>query len=639
MFSYNSSVTTSSNASSEHGATFGHHIDSDQEQHDLGGEWEADHDGFRVHEDILMFDKLDELNEETSYGKNAKYVNDSPVPVEHFKSYKKGFHTERNEAAYQMTYNGTSSSQVVHGKMATCSRCGNFFNVMDLDEKGGYCEECASKLGGFSADLMLWTSEEACQHDDKIAESGPCVESEPSIAPNSDYTKQASLDPQTVNNEPRADCTENCSPSQFMVDTDEDMLLGQEVLNHEANTMTYLVSVSLLENGDNISFSRSCVSNHQQTEPTSVEHGHYGDQTGNCNHGLPQCLNVSDCQCNEAVSEIRSGDNSHQLGLTAHPSPKAESAEGTGISVLLHQKSSSNKWPVMEGRALAATNIVCSEPYYTRDSINMMKRSFGRDSSSASSSIDLGSSRQSDGRFERLRNGKKGDFEKVQLSSTMSRQSIASVSDMSLSGSSASLCHQNDAIEDTCSQINNLENSAYRTMVSTEDGSSKDALSSAMEFSCAARPIVSDDILVDVNSSSFDTFSETAEVTSQNHSMGRIAGNDHSSTSMCYSDAKMPSDIRESPAVEECSKLKIDEDTSDTTRCYLVGTPDPVEENFDNLLMQSEAVQTSVEEHILDDCCVSAISEEDVLVSRTGTSIMEIPNDGMYLHCCNLHLT
>jgi hypothetical protein len=101
----------------------------------------------------------------------------------------------------------------------------------------------------------------------------------------------------------------------------------------------------------------------------------------------------------------------------------------------------------------------------------------------------------------------------------------------------------------------------------------------------------------------------------------------------------MPSDIRESPAVEECSKLKIDEDTSDTTRCYLVGTPDPVEENFDNLLMQSEAVQTSVEEHILDDCCVSAISEEDVLVSRTGTSIMEIPNDGMYLHCCNLHLT
>jgi len=89
MFSHNSSVTTSSNASSEHGATFSHHIDSDQEQHDLIGEWEAD-DGFRVHEDIFMFDKLDELNEETIYDKSAKYVKDSPIPVEYVKSEKKG---------------------------------------------------------------------------------------------------------------------------------------------------------------------------------------------------------------------------------------------------------------------------------------------------------------------------------------------------------------------------------------------------------------------------------------------------------------------------------------------------------------------------------------------------------------------
>jgi hypothetical protein len=36
---------------------------------------------------------------------------------------------------------------------------------------------------------------------------------------------------------------------------------------------------------------------------------------------------------------------------------------------------------------------------------------------------------------------------------------------------------------------------------------------------------------------------------------------------------------------------------------------------------------------------VSAISEEDVLVSRTGTSIMELPTDGMYLHCSNFYLT
>lgn len=623
MFSHNSSMTTSSNASSEHGATFGPYVESDQEQQDLIGEWEAD-DGLRVHEDIFMFDKLDELNEETSFNKNTKYVEDSPIQVKYVKSDKHDFDMER-WAANQTAYDGANSSQVGHGEMATCSRCGMSFNVMDLDGKGDSCEECSSKVGGFSADRMLWTSE-AHQHDNKIVNFGPYTESEPSMAPDSvDYSKLASLGHQTVNNEPSADCTEKCPPGQSMVDTDEDMLLGQEVVNHE-NMRPYHVSDSLLENEDDISFSRSSVSNHQQTEPTSAEHGPYGGQMDSCNHGLPPCLSESNCQHNEAVSETAFGDNSHQLGSNIHPFPKVESAEGAGISVLLHQKSSSNKWQIMEGRALAATNIVCSEPYYTRDGINMMKCSFGRDSSSASS-IDLGSSRQSDARFERHSSSKKGDFEKAQLSSTMSHQSIASVSDMSVSGSSASLCHQSDAIEDTCSRIDTLESSASRTVVSTgEDGSSKDAVSNALECLSTARPIVNDDILVDLNSSSIDRSSETEDVIN----MGRMADNDHSSTNMCLSEMEEPINVQESSAAEGSCMLKTDEDTSDTVQCCLAGTPEyPSEENLDNLIMQSqsEAVQDSIEEHILDDCCVSAISEEDVLVSRTGTSIIELPND------------
>ncbi|KAI4992504.1 hypothetical protein ZWY2020_051941, partial [Hordeum vulgare] len=621
MFSHNSSMTTSSNASSEHGATFGPYVESDQEQQDLIGEWDAD-DGLRVHEDIFMFDKLDELNEETSYNKSTKYVEDSPIRVKYVKSDKHDFDMER-WAANQTPYDGADSSQVGHGEMATCSRCGMSFNVMDSDGKGDSCGECSSKVEGFSADHMLWTSV-AHQHGNKIVNSEPCVESEPSIAPDSvDYSKHASLGHQTVNNEPLADCTEKCPPGQSMVDTDEDMLLGQEVVNYEENMRPYHESDSLVENEDDVSFSRSSISNHQQIEPTSAEHGPYRGQMDTCNHGLPPCLNESDCQHNEAVSETAFGDNSHQLGSTIHPFPKVESAEGAGISVLLHQKSSSNKWPVMEGSALAATNIVCSEPYYTRDGINMMKRSFGRDNSSASS-IDLGSSRQSDAHFERRSSSKKGDFEKAQPSSTMSRQSIASVSDMSVSGSSASLCHQTDAVEDTYSRIDTLESSASRTVVSAgEDGSSKDALSNALECLSTARPIVNDDIPVDLNSSSFDRSSETEDVIS----MGRMADNDHSTTNMCLSEMEEPINVQESSAAEGSCMLKTDEDTSDTVQCCLVGTPEyPSEENLDNLIMQSEAVQDSIEEHILDDCCVSAISEEDVLVSRTGTSIIELPN-------------
>ena len=72
----------------------------------------------------------------------------------------------------------------------------------------------------------------------------------------------------------------------------------------------------------------------------------------NHNHGLSQCI--------ETVSETMTSDNSPQLGSTTYQNPKLETTEGTGISVLLVPKSNSNKWPVVEGRALAATSILCS---------------------------------------------------------------------------------------------------------------------------------------------------------------------------------------------------------------------------------------------------------------------------------------
>jgi hypothetical protein len=103
--------------------------------------------------------------------------------------------------------------------------------------------------------------------------------------------------------------------------------------------------------------------------------------------------NHGSSQYNETISETVTSDSSHQSGSTTYQNPKLETTEGTGISVLLVPKSNNNKWPIVEGRALAATNMLCSEPYYARDSVSMMKRSFGLDTTSAASSSDLGSSR------------------------------------------------------------------------------------------------------------------------------------------------------------------------------------------------------------------------------------------------------
>ncbi|KAG8051037.1 hypothetical protein GUJ93_ZPchr0009g814 [Zizania palustris] len=602
MFSHNSSMTTSSNASSEHSATFGPYMDNNQEQHDQISGWDNSN---RVHEDIFMFDKLDELNEETHH-ETAKFVESDRHDID----------MEKDRAANQTSCDG-------YGEMATCTRCGKFFNVMDVDGQGDYCEECGLILGTFYVDPVIQTLQEAQQHDDITEKCKSYFQSEPPI--DSDcvgYMEEASLDDQQVSIEPPADCIKKSSPLQSMVDTSEEMLLVQEAMNHTKNMRPHHVDDSSLGNNNDIPFHPSKVSDNQQTEPVSVRHNHFTGQINNHNHRLPQCLPELDCQHNESISQTASGDNSHQLGLTVYASPKVENNEATGISVLLLQKSSSNKWPVVEGRSLSATNILCSEPYYTRDSINAMKRSFGRDSSSAASSIDLGSSRQSDVRFEHLRSGKRGEFEKVQTSSTMSHQSVASVSDMSISGSSASLCPQSDVIGDTCLKIDTLERNASRTVPSIEedDSSCLDALSCGIECESAVQPIINDDILVDLNTTSFHRLSETeGGVIINNHNMETLADNDHLSTNMC-SDIEMPSDAPESSAAEEGYIPKTEEDTSTIVQCYSVSTPEhPSTENFDDLQMQSETVQSSNEENKPDDCFVLAISED---------LLTELPNEG-----------
>ncbi|XP_015619906.1 uncharacterized protein [Oryza sativa Japonica Group] len=582
MFSHNSYMTTSSNASSEHSASFGPYVDNDQEQHDQISEWDDNH---QVHGDIFMFDKLDELNEETSHEETTKFVESDRQDID----------MEKGWAASQTS--GTNSSHVGYGEMATCTRCGNVFKVMDVDRQGDYCEECGLLLSICSAGPVTQTLQEAHQQDEITANCKSYAESGTSIASDCvEYREEASLGHQ-FNDEPPADCIKACSPLQSMVDTNEEMLLAHEV------------------------------SDNQQA---SAEHEHFRDQINSHSESLPQCLPELNRQHNDSISQTASGDN-YQLGSTAYSSPKVENTDATGISVLLLQKSSSNKWPVVEGRTLSATNILCSEPYYTRDSISAMRRSFGRDSSSATSSIDLGSSRQSDVRFERLRSGKRGDFEKARMSSTMSHQSVASVSDMSISGSSASLCPQSDVIGDTCFPIDTLERSASRTTVSIEehDSSCMDALSSGMECSSAVQPIINDEILVDLNTSGFHRLSETEDILIKNHNMEMVADNDHLSTNLCLSDIEMPSDALESSAAEESYIPKTEEDTSTKAHCYTISTLEhPSDENnFDDLQMQSEAVQSSNEENKSNGCCTLAVSEDDVLVSGTDTNIKELPND------------
>ncbi|XP_051186853.1 uncharacterized protein [Lolium perenne] len=596
VLSRNSSITTSSNASFDHRATFGSFVEDGKERHNLASECEATASS-GIH-DIFMFDKFDELNEASCcQQRSLSPTRSGPEVSSSIEDYVKGStcdcDMESSQIANQSSSDVASSSESGHGKMASCARCGKLFNVMDVDGCH-YCEECTLKFGVFSANPEIHTTEETHHQHHKL-----CIPSEACLAVPGcvEDCSEASLDHRPVINEPPSDCSSRC-PTQLTVDTTEEVLLRQRMKDLPENKRLHTIVDSSVGNSNDTSSNGVNIGGCQLAISTYVAYDHFRDQNDNLNHGMPQGLSELYCQGNEVVSDIRTTD-SHKS--TWPPSNKVNYTEGTGISVILLQKSSSNTWPVLEGRPLVATSILCSEPYYTRDNDNLISHINRCDSSSVTSSVDVGSSRQYEVHFEHLKSSKHGDCDKSQIGSTVSHQSIASVSDMSISDSSVSFCPLNDA----CYPIDNSENNASRIMISAEEyGSCKDALSSAIECWSVAQAIVNDD-------------SETArDVVIQNQSADRMAHNDDICTSMSLD------------ADGNC--IKISEENVAITN-YAADTPEHPHPWGENCCyrhqMQSEVVLVSDEANRLDDYFVSTISEEDVQVSATEAKIANLPND------------
>jgi len=623
MLSHNSSLATSSNLSSEYGVTFGPCMGNDQDQSDVVGECETNPSSV-IHEDISIIDKLDGLNEGRSCHQctlsTTQSGPESPSSVKYAESTIEGLNTERSGTA-QTSCNFVSSYKVGHIKMATCTRCGKSFNAIEDSEEVNFCEECALVDEVLFVDPKTQTMEEGHQQDHKTKNFKPCLAWEdPHIA--SDCIgdiKKSSLDSQLVNNESQAGCLQKCPQSQSTMDTTNRLLSQQHGENVSQNLRPHDTGDSPQGNSIDISPYQCSVTVCQQKEPTSVvECDILRDQTTKHHNEASKCLLESMYEGTEFVSDTLTIDNSHKTGSVKHLNLKAENTEGAGISVLLLQKSSSNKWPVVEGRPLSATNLLCSEPYYTRDSVSTQKRTTGWDSSSAASSIDQGSSRQSV-HLEHLKSSNRYDFEKSQISSTVSCQSIASMSDVSTSNRSVSVCPQSNAIVDIGFLTDNSESSASRTMNYTEelDESCKYTLSSAIECWSAAQAIVNDD---------GDSFGDVAI---QNQSTGGKAHKDNISANSCSLDIKRHRNIPLSLPPEESCIQKTEEGASSITQCYSDGTPEHPDDDcgIDNQQTQYEAVPSSIEANRLDDGCVSVISEEDVLISATEDSTMELPGN------------
>jgi hypothetical protein len=332
--SHNSSLPISSSISSEHGALLGPCTDNEKEQHDAISGCEATISSIKPDWPTCNFFSTRSGSESSATVKSAE-------------STRQDLGMGRS-VEVQASCNFTCSSEVKHGKMATCPRCGKPFNEINVDREVDYCEECALMDEDCFLDSKIQNFDEAHQQDVSVTNPIPCITSETHLIPDcSESINDSSLDSELVNNEPQGDYLQRYPPSQSSMGTSGEMLSGQDVKNVAGNIRT----------------SHQCsISDCQQIEPTSViKCEMLSDQSSNNHNGIPQCLSESICDMDFA-SDTCTIDNSNKLGSIGHPNHNTENT--TGIPLHLLQKSSSNKWPIVEGRTFSPTNILCSEPYY-----------------------------------------------------------------------------------------------------------------------------------------------------------------------------------------------------------------------------------------------------------------------------------
>ncbi|XP_043725218.1 uncharacterized protein LOC122671836 isoform X2 [Telopea speciosissima] len=391
LVSMNSSVTTSSNASSEQGASVAPDTEgSDHEQDDMASDWgKAPYPD--VQDEVFIFDEVDEMNvdinDEANDGKNTGYADLDIAKTTEVKSGdSEKFSSLISATAIESTtsefINIGNDSEVLDrdGRIAYCSNCGSKFCVVEPTEgNDGLCPDCCEKSGSLTP--VAW--EHTVDHSH-----------------NSTFNSEATLQE---------------SKSFVAVKNEAEVAVVPEI-NSRNETL-------LVQCDDIVDKDHSC----------SIE------EAESCFHGSSFAQLMIDGGKQQfvqpTVGSIQSKyDNVDQdfQHSNGHPSLKVDVSEGAGISVLL-KRSSSSKWPIVQGRTLTATNIPCDDPSYARDS---MRSSGGLGSASTSSSVDWTSSRQTEIRVQRQLSGRKLDLDNFRHDSSTKFQRTGSSS----SGISSPAC-------------------------------------------------------------------------------------------------------------------------------------------------------------------------------------------------------
>ncbi|WCJ38689.1 hypothetical protein M5689_019732 [Euphorbia peplus] len=351
LMSRNSSVTTSSNASSD---IVAHDTEgSDHHQEDTALE-SGKTMYMDVQEDTFAFDKVDTLN-------NVEHDMDDGLVQFQVDDVGRN-HTIECEpnVSEEFSYPGADFSEVnSHENTHVCSKCGCRYGAIEMDEKDiNLCLDCRRR-----GSLMAVADSQSHVSD----EHGPF--DKPPVA---------------------------LADSQSRVSDN---------------------TVAGITQGDNVKLSKT----------SCLEHSH----TFSHRSSLTRELMVEDEQRitgQPAGSHRRSGSDSGGQKLVHSNdfrSLKMDISEGAGISVLL-KRSNSTAGPVVQSRTFVASSITYDDFCYTRDNANSLRSSIGHGSMSASSSIDLSSSRQVESRVQRQLSGKKSDMENYRYDTSARPQSTGS---------------------------------------------------------------------------------------------------------------------------------------------------------------------------------------------------------------------
>ncbi|RDX68299.1 hypothetical protein CR513_52725, partial [Mucuna pruriens] len=374
LVSRNSSVTTSSNASSDHGTSFAPDTEgSDHNQDDVASETEkilyTD-----IHEEVFSFDKIDVLNANIGHE-----INDVSVDVLHNKtrgpmtalgpteseaSIYHGIDKEFNESLETSHVIGDISETGGLENTAICYNCGCPLEATDQTEKNlRLCLECSKKatlLGHVIPEVTL-----AVSNDNSVISIN--IPAEEKTSAGTDQLTAVSELPQEIDvsdmrfplGEPDAEESQTF-PSEFIQDHSQQNSLSSSLVERSGQMPT----------------------NQLEVDQSGVDYKKPDNHSGN------QQLYLSKDRSNLKVDLL----------------------EGTGISVLL-KRSSSSKGPVIQGRTFTATTLSYDDLSFARNSINSIRSSTGRSSYSTSSSVDFSSARHSDFRVQRQSSGRKLDVD------------------------------------------------------------------------------------------------------------------------------------------------------------------------------------------------------------------------------------